>query len=113
MLEAEKNTENNQIESPAQNDRYKKGWSYRDENFQLTARMQFELARRFYGLPETTDRAELDDVVLRWVDQDNALNSKNFRDFVEANPEVVALFKTNPDAALEQIEEHIYEKKNS
>lgn len=90
-----------------------KGSSYRGENFRITLDMQAELARRFYGLPKDTKKNELSDVVLRWVDQNNSSNSKNFRDFVEANPEIIELFKRDSEAALSRIENSIYEKQHS
>jgi hypothetical protein len=86
-----------------------KGWSYRGENWKLTSQMQFELARRFYGLPKETGRKELDDVILRWADADNAANSREFRKYVEAHPAIVERYKRDPEAALREIEEHIYE----
>lgn len=90
-----------------------KGWSYRGENFVTTFDMQVELAKRFYGLPKNSDKKELNDVVFRWVDQNDSSNSRKFRVFVEANPEVVDLFKRDPEVALSRIEEAIYEKHHS
>lgn len=101
------------FESSNQSGSRERGWSYRGENFITTFDMQVELAKRFYGLPKNSDKKELDDVVLRWVDQNDSSNSKKFRQFVEANPEVVELFKRDPEEALSKIEEAIYEKHHS
>jgi len=110
---AETLKQQNTVEANAPNNKLEKGWTGKGENRKLTNDMQFELARRFYGLLKTAGHAELSDVVFRWVDEDEHVRSKNFRDFVEAHPEVVALYKTDPDAALKRIEENIYERQHS
>ena len=86
-----------------------RGWSYKGENFQLTYDMQVELARRFYKLPPTAGGKELSSVVFEWVNQKGHSNARNFRNFVEDHPDIVPLFKNNPEAALSQIESAIYE----
>ena len=98
--------------SGAHNDPLKseKGWSYQGENRRLTNEMQFELASRFYGLPKETGRRELDDVIMRWVSLNNSTNSRKFREYVEAHPPIIELYKSDPEVALSEIEEHIYEK---
>lgn len=84
--------------------------SYKGENFKLTWNMQVELARRFFGLPKDAARKELDGIVLQWVDMNNRTNSSKFRELVEARPELIELYKMNPESALAKIEEQIYEK---
>jgi hypothetical protein len=88
--------------------KFERGWSHEGENRKLTAEMQFELARRFYGLPKETGRRELDDVIMRWVSLNNSTNSRKFREYVEAHPPIIELYKSDPEAALSEIEEHIY-----
>jgi hypothetical protein len=79
-------TPQNTGEPSQQTNAKEKGWSYKGENLRLTFDMQTELARRFFGLPKTIERRDLDDVVFRWVDNNNGSNSRNFRNFVEAHP---------------------------
>ena len=98
---AENLTQQNPGEPPKQTTVHERGWSYKGENFKLTYDMQAELARRFFKLPPTVARRELDDAIFRWVDGDKYIKARNFRNFVETHPDVVALFKSDPDAALE------------
>ena len=87
--------------------------SYKGDNLRLSSEMQVELARRFYGLPKKAKGKELDDIVLRWIEANDHSNSSEFRKLVEKRPELIELYKTNPDAALAQIEEQIYEKETA
>ena len=87
--------------------------SYKGGNLKLSSEMQVELARRFYGLPETASGEELDDVVLRWIEANDYSNSSKFRKLIEEHPELIELYKTDPENALRQIEEQIYEKETA
>ncbi len=81
------------------------------EELQPDLRMQADLALRFYGFKkESITRADLDASLLKWAGTDNNTFSRNFRDSLERNPEIIALYESDPERALSQMEDLIYEK---
>jgi hypothetical protein len=73
--------------------------------------MQFELALRFYGLhKEIVTLEEANPYIMKWVEHNKQEFSAHFRTVLAEQPDLLGLYKTNPEEALERMESALYQK---
>ena len=87
-----------------------KGKDLELEKLTPAMRMQAELALRFYGInKEGLTRKELSPYILKWVEHNDCELSKAFRLALTECPKLLAEYETDPESALDKIENLIKE----
>jgi predicted transcriptional regulator len=95
----------------------KSGEEKSDANFEKLKpdmRMQVDLALKFYGISkEDLNKEDLNSYVLKWVEYDNSKFPKEFRRVLTEHPELLTEYQTEPESALNKMENMIGERVNA
>ncbi|MEI6238231.1 MAG: hypothetical protein WCP15_01695 [bacterium] len=82
------------------------------EKLKPDLRMQVELTLRFYGLKkEDVDKDTVNEYLMKWISHNDNQFSADFRRVLAENPDILPLYETDPETALNKMESLLYVEK--